>query len=113
MDYIEDYGWLSMVSFAFLILLWCGFYWLAENSYVELVFLQFSSLTLILVGSILAYIGDMHGCSWSIHMTERERRIARALLIYAVIFIVVFIMGCFLLSGSPSFTEFAVDTPHS
>ena len=108
-DVIEncfDYICVSTVSIAFLILLWCGFYWLATNSYVELVFLLLTSLIVILSGSTLAYAWEIHHCSWAASTPEQKRRTTRALLIHALIFIIVFVVGCFLLSGSPSFAEF-------
>lgn len=99
-----------IISLIFLVLMWGGFYWLATNAYVEMASLQLISIILITILSVAEYEIQIikypfYSSSYS-SLIERKCRFNWALLIYIFILLVVFIIGCYLLSGSSSFAEF-------
>lgn len=86
-----------LLSIGFLILMWSGFYWLTINSYIDLAYLQIVSLSLLIIGVIIMF--EWETVEWH---HKPDWTLAGCLLL----FLVVFILGCFILSGSGSIANF-------
>lgn len=97
---------LSVAFAIFLFFMWIGFYWLSSNLRYDLAFLQMTSLGLLMISStILIEYEYGRDRIWDISNGWKEV-INWSIVRYILILFVIFMIGCYLLSGSPSVEDF-------
>ena len=87
----KELAYLTIASTVFLTLMWGVFYWFSIHSYIDMAFLLLSSIFFLAASSVVEYDCDSN---W-------------ILIAYIFILFIVFVAGCYLLSGTASFVEFA------